>query len=484
MASGSAASKTSAGSAPDADDSIGRTVRERLPQLHADLDAWLRIPSISADPAHAEDVRASAAWLVEALRRTGFPTVEVWETPGHPSVFAEWPSADPAAPTVVLYGHHDVQPVDPIELWHSPPFEPTVRGEELFARGAIDDKGQVLFHLLGLTAHLETTGRSSPAINLKLIIEGEEESGSPHFADLLREQRDRLACDVVVVSDTSVFGRDTPSICTGMRGLLSTQIDIHGPDIDLHSGSFGGAVPNPLTVLARMLAGLHDDDGRVTLPGFYDRVVTLTDRERELFARLPFDEQQWVTGTARSMAPAGEAGFSTLERLWARPTAEINGMWGGYTGPGDKTIVPTDAHAKVTFRLVTDQRPGDILQSLRAYVETTAPRGVTATVTSIGGGVRPCLTPLDHPALQAATRAMERAFGKEVLYTREGGSGPEADLAEILAAPVLFVGVGLPDDRIHAPNERVVLPMLEIGARAAAYLWEELARPAAATLST
>jgi acetylornithine deacetylase/succinyl-diaminopimelate desuccinylase-like protein len=446
-----------------------------LPQLHADLDQWLRIPSISADPAHAADVRASADWLVEALRRCGFPAVEMWETPGHPAVFAEWPSDDPDAPTVVLYGHHDVQPVDPIELWRSPPFEPTIRGEELFARGAIDDKGQVLFHLLGLRAHLETTGRTAPAVTLKLLIEGEEESGSPHFADLLRERRDRLGCDVVVVSDTSIFDRETPSICTGMRGLVSAQVDVHGPDIDLHSGSFGGAVPNPLTVLARLIAGLHDQDGRVTLPGFYDRVVPLTDRERELFARLPFDEQRWLASTARSRAAAGEAGFSTLERLWARPTAEINGIWGGYAGPGDKTIVPTDAHAKITFRLVTDQRPEEAIEALRSYVRTAAPAGVTATVTSVGGGVRPCLTPLDHPALQAATRAMERAFGRDVLYTREGGSGPEADLAEILAAPVIFVGVGLPDDRIHAPNERVVLPMLEIGARAAAYLWEELA---------
>jgi acetylornithine deacetylase/succinyl-diaminopimelate desuccinylase-like protein len=481
MTSGSAGDGSTTRATESPADPISATVRDQLPQLHADLDAWLRIPSISADPAYAEDIRASAAWLVEALRRTGFPTVEVWETAGHPAVFAEWPSDDPAAPTVVLYGHHDVQPVDPIELWHSPPFEPTIRGEELFARGAIDDKGQVLFHLLGLRAHLETTGRTSPAVNLKLLVEGEEESGSAHFADLLRERRDRLDCDVVVVSDTSVFGRETPSICTGMRGLVSAQIDVHGPDIDLHSGSFGGAVPNPLTVLARLLAGLHDEHGHVTLPGFYDRVVPLTDRERELFARLPFDEEHWVTETAQSKGTAGEAGFTTLERLWARPTAEINGMWGGYTGPGGKTIVPTDAHAKVTFRMVTDQQPGEVLESLCSYVESAAPRGVTATVTAIEGGVRPCLTPLDHPALQAATRAMERAFGKEVLYTREGGSGPEADLAEILAAPVIFVGVGLPDDRIHAPNERVVLPMLEIGARAAAYLWEELAGMTALT---
>jgi acetylornithine deacetylase/succinyl-diaminopimelate desuccinylase-like protein len=257
--------------------------------------------------------------------------------------------------------------------------------------------------------------------------------------------------------------------------MTGVQIDVHGPDVDLHSGSFGGAVPNPLTVLAGLLAGLHDEHGRVTLPGFYDRVLALGDREREMFARLPFDEQHWLSTVALSAAAAGEAGFSTLERLWARPTAEINGMWGGYTGPGAKTIVPTDAHAKITFRLVHDQQPAEVIAALRRHLADAAPGGVEVTVTVEEEGVRPCLTPLDDPMLQAATRAMERAFGKEVLYTREGGSGPEADLAEILDVPVVFVGVGLPDDRIHAPNERVVLPMLEIGARAAAYLWEELA---------
>lgn len=454
---------------------ISSYVDNHRSELLADLDAWLRIPSISASPEHAGEVRRSADWLVERLRRAGFPTVEVWETAGLPAVFAEWPSDDADAPVVTLYGHHDVQPVDPLELWHTPPFEPTLVGDELFARGAIDDKGQVLFHLLGLQAHLAVTGRTSPAVTLKVVVEGEEESGSVHFRQLLEDQRDRLACDVVVVSDTSVFDRDTPSICTGMRGLTDCQVDLHGPDVDLHSGSFGGAVPNPLAVLADLLAGLHDADGRVTLDGFYDRVVTLSDRERALFAKLPFDEERWVTETALSRGTKGEQGFSTLERIWARPTAEVNGMWGGYTGPGHKTIVPTDAHAKVSFRLVADQEPLEVQRAMSDYVAGFDRDGITATVTFSGPGVRPCLTPLDAPALQAATVAMEAAFGKEVLYTREGGSGPEADLADVLAAPVLFVGVGLPDDRIHAPNERVVVPQLLKGARAAAHLWAELA---------
>jgi acetylornithine deacetylase/succinyl-diaminopimelate desuccinylase-like protein len=449
-------------------------VQEHRGELLADLDAWLRIPSISASPEHAGQVRASAEWLADRLRAVGFPTVEIWETAGLPSVFAEWPSDDAGATVVTLYGHHDVQPVDPLELWNTPPFEPTIIGDELFARGAIDDKGQVLFHLLGLQAHLAVTGRRSPAVTLKVIVEGEEESGSVHFRQLLEDHRDRLACDVVVVSDTSVFDVDTPSICTGMRGLTDCQIDLHGPDVDLHSGSFGGAVPNPLAVMADLLAGLHDRDGRVTLDGFYDRVVALSDRERELFAKLPFDEQKWVSQTALSRGARGEAGYTTLERIWARPTAEVNGMWGGYTGPGHKTIVPMDAHAKVSFRLVADQDPLEVQAAVARYVATFDTGGITASVHFSGPGVRPCLTPLDAPSLQAATRAMEKAFGKEVLYTREGGSGPEADLADVLQAPVLFVGVGLPDDRIHAPNERVVLSQLFKGAEAAAHLWTEL----------
>jgi acetylornithine deacetylase/succinyl-diaminopimelate desuccinylase-like protein len=442
--------------------------------LLADLDPWLRIPSISVDPERSADVRASAEWLADRVRQAGFPQVEIWETAGHPAVYAHWPADREDAPVVVVYGHHDVQPVDPLELWDSPPFAPAVRGDELLGRGVIDDKGQVIMHLHGLAAHLAAQRRIAPAVTIKLLIEGEEESGSPHFADLLRARREELRCDIVVVSDTSVFDRNTPSLCTGMRGLIDCQLDLHGPDGDLHSGSFGGAVRNPLQIMADLLSGLHDADGRVTLPGFYDRVRPLSDRERELFARLPFDEAAWLAGPAQSREAAGEDGFTTLERIWARPTAEINGTWGGYTGPGAKTIIPSDAHAKVSFRLVADQQPQEVRRALEDYVAEHVPSGIEATVTFSGPGVRPCLTPLDAPALQAAAGAMERAFGQEVLFTREGGSGPEADLAEILEAPVIFFGVGLPDDRIHAPNERVVIPMLLHGAVGVAYLWEEL----------
>jgi acetylornithine deacetylase/succinyl-diaminopimelate desuccinylase-like protein len=446
------------------------------------LMRWLAIPSISADPGHRGDVRRSAEWLAGHLRQSGFPVVEIWETGpdgrGLPAVFAHWPAADPSAPVVVVYGHHDVQPVEPLDEWDSPPFQPVRRDGQMLARGASDDKGQVLFHALAARASLAAGGRDAPPVTLKLLIEGEEESGSANFPALLLTQRDRLACDVIVITDTTMWAADVPSMCTGMRGLAEAEIDLRGPERDLHSGSFGGAVPNPLHVLADLLAGLHDRDGRVTLAGFYDKVADVSAAEREMFARLPFDEQAWLDDAGHSRAAAGEAGFSTLERIWARPTAEINGMWGGHTGPGGKTIIPSQAHAKLSFRLVANQEPADVAAALREYVAQRTPPGIDAKVTVREPGVRPCFSPVDSAAVAAARRAMERAFGLEVLFTREGGSGPEADLAAILGAPLVFLGVGLDSDRIHAPNERAEMALLLKGAEAAAYLWDELAAAA------
>jgi acetylornithine deacetylase/succinyl-diaminopimelate desuccinylase-like protein len=449
-------------------------------EFFAALTQWLRIPSISADPAHGPDVRRSAEWLADHLRATGFETAEIWETgspdhPGLPAVFAEWTAVDPAAATVLIYGHHDVQPVEPLAEWDSPPFEPVVRDGQILARGASDDKGQVLFHALGTSAWIAAHGATAPPVTLKLIVEGEEESGSRHFADLLRRERERLSCDVIVVSDTTMWAADVPSMCTGMRGVIDAEIGIYGPERDLHSGSFGGAVPNPLQALADLLAALHDADGRVMLPGFYDKVAELTPAERDLFARLPFDEKAWLVTAGNSGAASGEAGFSTIERIWARPTAEINGMWGGHTGPGGKTIVPREAHAKLSFRLVARQEPGEVGEMLRAFIAERTPRGLSVVVTVDGPGVRASFSPIDSPAVRAGRRAMERAFGQEILFTREGGSGPEADLADILGAPLVFIAVGLDEDRIHAPNERVDMKLLLKGAEAAAYLWDELA---------
>jgi acetylornithine deacetylase/succinyl-diaminopimelate desuccinylase-like protein len=438
------------------------------------LREWLAIPSVSADPARHGDVRRSAQWLAGYLKKAGFPVAEVWETRGLPAVYAHWPAADERAPRVLVYGHHDVQPAELADGWDYQPFEPVERNGAIFGRGASDDKGQVLFHALGLRACLAGRGTQAPPVSVSMLIEGEEESGSPHFVGLLRERAGQLSPDVIVISDTTMWAADVPSICTGMRGLVDAEITVAGPSRDLHSGSFGGGVPNPAHALAALLAGLHDADGKVTLPGFYDDVVPLTDDERELLARLPFDEKQWLADAGDSRATYGEAGYSTLERIWARPTAEVNGIWGGHTGPGPKTIIPREAHAKVSFRLVPDQEPAAVIASLREYAGKVIPNGLVATVTA-GHGVRPCRSPIDSPAVAAARRAMERAFGGEVLFTREGGSGPEADLADILGAPLVFLAVGLDADRIHAPNEYVDLSRLLRGAEAAAYLWEELA---------
>ncbi len=438
-----------------------------------DLAEWLRIPSVSAQPDHAGDVRRSAEWLAARLQETGFPVTEIWETPGAPAVFAEWPSDDPQAPTVLVYGHHDVQPAAREDGWDTEPFEPVVLGNRLHARGAADDKGQVFFHTLGVRAHLAATGRTTPAVHLKLLVEGEEESGSPNFRALAEAHKDRLAADAVIVSDTGMWSEDTPTVCTGMRGLAECEIELHGPDQDIHSGSFGGAVPNPATEVARLVAALHDEHARVAIPGFYDGITELTDRERELFAELPFDEESWQR-TAKSHGLRGEAGYSTLERIWARPTAEVNGIGGGYQGAGSKTIIPSSALVKLSFRLVAGQDPDRVEEAVRAWAADQVPAGIRHTVT-FGAATRPCLTPLDHPALQSVVRAMGRAFGQKIRFTREGGSGPAADLQDVLAAPVLFLGISVPSDGWHAPNEKVEIDLLLKGVETAAHLWGDLA---------
>jgi len=449
-------------------------VESSAAEFSASLQEWLRIPSVSGDPARHADVRQSAEWLAGYLKQAGFPVAEVWETAGLPAVYARWAAADPAAPHVLVYGHHDVQPAELADGWDHEPFDARESDGRIYGRGASDDKGQVLFHALGVRACLAAAGSAAPPVSLTLLIEGEEESGSPNLAALLRERKHELSPDVIVITDTTMWSADVPSICTGGRGLAEAEITVTGPSRDLHSGSFGGGVPNPVHALASLLAGLHDADGRVTLPGFYDAVVPLTDEERELIAKLPFDEQEWLIDAGDSRATYGEAGFSTLERVWSRPTAEVNGIWGGHTGPGPKTIIPREAHAKVSFRLVADQDPAAVIASLREYMRTTIQNGLVVTLTA-GPGVRPCRSDIDSPAVAAARRAMRRAFGSDVLFTKEGGSGPEADLADILDAPLVFVAVGLDADRIHAPNEYVDLSRLLRGAESAAYLWGELA---------
>jgi acetylornithine deacetylase/succinyl-diaminopimelate desuccinylase-like protein len=456
------------------DSGVRTYIEEHRGPFLAALAQWLRIPSVSADPDRRPDVLRSAQWLASALKETGFPVTEVWETGGAPAVFAHWPSADDDAPTVLVYGHHDVQPAAAADGWATDPFDPVERDGRLHARGAADDKGQVFLHTLGLAAHLAATGRTTPAVHLKLLIEGEEESGSPNFAALIRARADRLACDTAIVSDTGMWDADTPTVCTGMRGLVDGQIDLRGPDRDIHSGSFGGAVPNPATEAARLVAALHDEDRRVAVPGFYDGVVALDRRERDLLAELPFDEGRWLR-TAASHATLGEAGHTTLERIWARPTAEINGIHSGYGGPGGKTIVPSTAQVKFSFRLVAGQDPAVIRRLVDDWVAARLPAGIRHEITYWGGGTRPCLTPLDHPALRSLVRAMGRAFGQKIRFTREGGSGPAADLQDVLGVPVLFLGISVPSDGWHSVNEKVELDLLFKGVETAAYLWEDLA---------
>ncbi len=432
---------------------------------------WLRIPSISALPEHAGDVRASAERAAELLTEAGFEHVELLETPGAPAVYGDWLHAGAGAPTALVYGHHDVQPVDPLDLWDSPPFEPVIVDGELRARGAVDDKGQTFYEIEAARGLLRTEGRLP--VNLKFLIEGEEEVGSPHFEALLVDQRERFACDVVVVSDTTMWAPDVPSFCIGMRGLMAFDVNLRTAAGDLHSGSFGGAVPNAAHVMATLVAKLHGDDGRVAIPGFYDQVRPLSDVERSSLDLLPFDENEFKV-TAGVQRLTGEIGRTTLERIWTRPTAEVTGITTGYGGAGIKTIVPATANAKVSFRLVPDQEPETLRVAFEQWLIDEIPSGIEWWVEPLGA-VAPAMTPPDHPAVAALSRAMARVWGTEPLLTREGGSGPEEALGRVLASPVLYLGIALVSDRFHAPNERMLLDQFEKGLLCAGELWAELA---------
>jgi acetylornithine deacetylase/succinyl-diaminopimelate desuccinylase-like protein len=445
--------------------------RDERSRIVDTLFQWLRIPSISADPAHAADVRASAEFCARLLTEAGLENVSLLETDGAPAVYGDWLHAGEGAPTVLVYGHHDVQPVDPLEEWTSPPFDPVIVAGECLARGAIDDKGQVLYEIEAARGLLQGDGRLP--VNLKFIVEGEEEVGSPHFEALLRSRADQLATDVVVVSDTGMIAPEVPSTTVGMRGLVAFDVSLRTASIDLHSGMWGGTVPNSARLAAELVAGLHDPDGRVTLPGFYHDVRPLSDVERESLAAQPFDEAEFRAAAGHVGYLQGERGFTALERVGVRPTAEVVGIHSGYGGPGIKTIVPATAGFKVAFRLVPDQRPEDVEPAFRKWLADRVPAGVEVSVTS-EGGVAPALTPVDHPSMAALVRAIEAVWGQSPLYTREGGSGPEEALGRVLHAPVLFLGVGLPGDRIHAPNERMVMDQFWKGLLAAGQLINEL----------
>ena len=437
----------------------------------ADYLAFLTIPSISALSAHAPDSRRAAEWLAQTLGKAGLEHVSVEETGGNPIVYGDWLHADAEAPTVIVYGHYDVQPVDPLDLWESPPFEPIVKGHRLQARGAADDKGQIMIHVAALDVLLATRGRAP--INLKYVFEGEEESSSPHLDGWLEANRDRLRAQLAVISDTGFFDGNRPAITVGLRGITAFQLDVTGPGGDLHSGSFGGTIENPIHALATILAQLKGPEGRVRVPGFYDDVRALSEADHAAFAALPFDEAAYLAETG-SPQLHGEPDFSTLERRGGRPTVEINGIWGGFQGEGSKTIIPAHAHAKLTCRLVADQKPDDVFGLVRDYILKIAPPTVRVTLHQFGGGL-PSLMPIDHPATRAAARAIEATFGVEPLYIREGGSIPIAASFEgILGLPVVMLGFTPPDDHAHAPNESMDLRNYETGIRTVVRFFDEL----------
>jgi acetylornithine deacetylase/succinyl-diaminopimelate desuccinylase-like protein len=435
-----------------------------------ELTEYLAIPSISALPAHKADVRRAAEWTAAELARVGLEHTRLEETPGHPIVYGEWLHAE-GAPTILFYGHYDVQPVDPLDLWESPPFEATVRDGEIYARGAADDKGQIFMHFKAIEAHMKQNGRLP--VNMKVLLEGEEEVGSENLDDFIRANRDLLKADVVVISDSPMFERGIPSICYGLRGLAYFQIDLRGSNSDLHSGSFGGAVANPAMVLAQILAQMKDKGGRIKIPGFYDDVVDLTEEEREAWRQLPFNEKQYRKDLG---APKlfGESGYTTLERVWARPTFEVNGLLSGFTGEGAKTVLPAIAMAKVSMRLVPNQDPDKVAQQFEDYVKKIAPKTVDVTVTRMHGG-RPWMTDYHNDYVQAASRAIEKGFGQKPVFNREGGSIPVVfTFQQELGLPSVLFGVGLPDENAHAPNEKLDLGNFHNGVIASAILYDEI----------
>lgn len=413
-----------------------------------ELFELIRIPSVSADSKFKADTRRAAEYVQAKLLAAGLDSAELIETPGHPIVFGQ-KLIDPSKPTVLVYGHYDVQPADPYELWHTPPFEPTIRNERIYARGACDDKGQFYMHIKALEGMIAT---NTLTCNVKVMIEGEEEVGSDHLGAFVTANREKLAADVILVSDTSIIANDVPSIETGLRGLSYVEVEVTGPNRDLHSGVYGGGVANPVNVLCELIASLHDDQGRITIPGFYDNVADLSEGERAELAKAPFDLNEYKRDLGVAEV-AGEAGYSTNERTSIRPTLDVNGMWGGYTGEGAKTVLPSKAQAKISMRLVPNQTPDEITALFTRHFESIAPATVTVKVTPHHGGL-PYVTPIDSVEFEAASRAFEAAWGKKPIPTRGGGSIPIMALFEQeLGVKSILMGFGLDADALHSPNE-------------------------------
>ncbi len=434
------------------------------------LREFLSIPSISALSPHKDDMRKAAQWLTDELKRIGMSRAEIMETGGHPAVYAERLD-QPGKPTTLIYGHYDVQPVDPLDLWETPPFEPAIRDEKLYARGASDDKGQVFMHLKVVEAILQSEGKLP--VNLKFLIEGEEEIGSTNLERFVAEHKDLLKADLVVISDTGLYDRGVPSLTYALRGLADLEVHVTGAKGDLHSGLFGGAAPNAVQALVQLLATLHHPEGGVAVEGFYDQVRALTQEERDSFAALGLDEQAYAKELGVSALP-GEPGFSALERTWARPTLELNGIFGGFQGEGTKTVIPAKAGAKITCRLVPDQAPEKVSDAIEAHLRAHCPPGVQLEVIRRAGAPA-CITPIDHPSIRAAMAALAEAYGKESRFIRTGGSIPVvATFSKVLEIPSVLMGFGLEDENFHAPNEHFHLENFDTGMRALYSYWFKL----------
>jgi acetylornithine deacetylase/succinyl-diaminopimelate desuccinylase-like protein len=443
-----------------------------LGRYRSELYDFLRIPSVSAKSEHDGDTRKAAEWLAERMKDAGL-SAEILDTLGHPIVIGEWRGAGVDAPTVLVYGHYDVQPAEPLDLWDSPPFQATERDGRIYARGSTDDKGQLYMHVKALEAHLASSGKLP--VNVVLIAEGEEEVGSPNLVPFVEANVDRLACDVVVVSDTGMFAEGLPTLLFSLRGLAYYEIVVKGARSDLHSGEYGGSVTNPGNALAAIVASLHDTDGRVALPGFYDDVVEWDEETREQIRSLPFDDEEY-RAELEVGALTGEKGYGTLERLWIRPTCDVNGMLCGYTGEGAKTVLPNRAMAKVSFRLVPDQRPSRVKAMLEAHLKKVTPPGVTVELIEHHGG-RPWKARVEGKFFDAAAEALEEAFGTRPVLAGDGGSIPiVVEFEEKLGAPCVLVGFSLPGCNMHAPNEWFSIENYEKGIGALALLYEKLAR--------
>nr|WP_296067973.1 M20/M25/M40 family metallo-hydrolase [uncultured Actinoplanes sp.] len=442
--------------------------------LIEELVGWLRLRSVAGLPQHAVDLTRSANWLAAALRATGFPTVEVWPVEGAPAVYAEWCAA-PGAPTVLVYSHHDVRAAKDEQWEETPPFEPAVRDGRVYGRGASDAKGQVLAHVWAVRAHLAATGCSAPAVNLKFLVEGEEETGSAHLDEVLRDNRERLDADLIVFSDTLMWRADHPAVCTSLRGMVGAQLEIYGPLRDVHSGAVSGPAPNPAVELAKVLAALYDDKNRITLPGFYDDVAEPSERRRAELAALPFSDQDWLERSETRSAD-GEAGYTVLEQLWTRPAVEVLSLIAGDPVGASRSAVPAVATASLSFRTVCGQKGADVAAQLRRWVGETIGDGVDYELTIAEEiAQEPYETPPDLPALEILSAAMQDGFGKPAGRMGNAGGGPAELLARRVQAPVVFFGTGLPEDRWHDSDERVAVQMLLNGAATLAGYWQRLA---------